>query len=34
LLGGILATVGIAAILYATITDKVTSDSTGMSELN
>ncbi|NBJ16982.1 MAG: hypothetical protein FNP40_15785 [Dehalobacter sp. 4CP] len=34
LLGGILATVGIAVILYNTITAKIANDSAGMSKLN
>ncbi|AFV01062.1 MULTISPECIES: hypothetical protein [unclassified Dehalobacter] len=34
LLGGILATIGIAVILYNTITAKIANDSAGMSKLN
>jgi hypothetical protein len=34
LFGGILATIGIAVILYNTITSKIANDSAGMSKLN
>ncbi|RNC62926.1 hypothetical protein [Dehalobacter sp. TBBPA1] len=34
LFGGILAMVGIAVILYNTITAKIANDSAGMSKLN
>ncbi|EQB19884.1 hypothetical protein UNSWDHB_2820 [Dehalobacter sp. UNSWDHB] len=34
LLGGILATIGIAVVLYNTITAKIANDSAGMSKLN
>lgn len=34
LFGGILATIGIAVILYSTIAAKIANDSAGMSKLN
>ncbi|WP_176714422.1 hypothetical protein [Dehalobacter sp. TeCB1] len=34
LIGGILATVGLAMIIFGTVKSKVTNDSTGISVLN